>query len=50
MYLGIVPDPDLHPDQKPDRVPGFFTRLTMEMVWTIEQQQLFAISGIKKDA
>ncbi len=43
--LKVFPDTDEAPLQS----PGFLTRATMETVWLMEQQQLFAISGIKRD-
>ena len=46
ILLKLFPDTQ----QALDQEPSFFTRTSMEMIWAIEQQQLFAISGIKKDA
>lgn len=36
-------------ERPPQSAPGFLTRLTMESLWMINQQQLFSISGRKAD-
>ena len=44
LLFRLFPDTDRIPDQS----PGFLTRATMQALWTVDQQQLFAISGRKE--
>jgi ubiquinone/menaquinone biosynthesis C-methylase UbiE len=43
MLLRIFPDTDQYPSSDPD----LFSRVSMQVVWTVAQQQLFAMSGRK---
>jgi ubiquinone/menaquinone biosynthesis C-methylase UbiE len=45
VLLKIIPDTN----QAPQRPPGFLTRVTMEALWAINQQEYFAISGRKEN-
>ena len=39
----LPPEPE-----PPDRAPGLMTRLTMQMLWALNRQQLFSIAGRKR--
>lgn len=43
LLLKLFPDTDVAPQS----APGFLTRATMQSLWTLNQLQLFAVSGRK---